>query len=129
MQACEGHQVGSVFVLTGHRRRSPAAALLTRDHGAHGAGGRNVTAIVLLVIGYLVALAVLARLKPVLAERRLWWFVALEGATASIVAGWLLHGRPAAALFNGAALVGFAVAWVITGRRARQKPRGPTRRV
>lgn len=79
-----------------------------------------MTATLLLVIGYLLALAVLARLRPVLAERRLWWFVALEAAMTSIVAGWLLHGRPPAALFNGAALAGLAGAWVISGRRARQ---------
>ena len=99
-----------------------------RDDGTHGASSRNVTAIGFLVIGYVVALAVLTRLRPVLAERRLWWFVALEAAMAGIVVGWLLHGRPPAALFNGAALAGFAVAWVISGRRARQKARGPTRR-
>jgi len=76
-----------------------------------------VTAIVLLIVGYLVALAVLARLRPVLAERRVWWFAALETAMTSIVVGWLLHGRPLAALFNGAALVAIAAAWLITGRR------------
>ena len=75
--------------------------------------------VVLLVIGYIVAMAVLARLRPVLAERRLWWFVALEAAMATIVVGWVLHGRPPAALFNGAALAGLAAAWLITGRRSR----------
>lgn len=74
-------------------------------------------AIVLLIVGYLVALAVLARLRPVLAERRVWWFAALEAAMTSIVVGWLLHGRPLPALFNGAGLVGIAAAWLITGRR------------
>lgn len=78
-----------------------------------------MTAIVLLVAGYAVALAMLARLRPVLAERRVWWFVALEAATTSIVVGWFLHGRPLAALANGAALAGFAAAWLIAGRRAR----------
>lgn len=78
-----------------------------------------MTAIVLLVIGYPLALAVLARLRPVLAERRVWRFAALEAAMASIVVGWLLHGRPLAALFNGAAFAGLAAAWLITGRRVR----------
>lgn len=82
-----------------------------------------MTAIVVLVAGYAVALAMLARLRPVLAERRVWWFVALEAATTSIVVGWLLHGRPLAALANGAALAGFAAAWLIAGRRT-----GPDRR-
>ncbi|MDQ6944930.1 MAG: hypothetical protein M3256_01375 [Actinomycetota bacterium] len=79
---------------------------------------RNVTASVLLMIGYLLALGVLARLRSVLAERRVWWFVVLEAATASITAGWLLHGRHLPAAVNGAALVGFAIAWLITGQRA-----------
>ena len=76
-----------------------------------------MTAVVLLVVGYLVALAVLARLRPVLTERRVWRFAALEAAMTSIVVGWLLRGRPLAALFNGAALVALAAAWIITGRR------------
>lgn len=77
----------------------------------------DVTASVLLVIGYPLALGVLSRLRPVLAERRVWWFVALEAATASITAGWLLRGRPLPAALNGAALAGFAIAWLITGQR------------
>lgn len=70
------------------------------------------------MIGYPLALGVLARLRPVLAERRIWWFLVLEAATASITGGWLLRGRPLPAALNGAALVGFAIAWFITGRRA-----------
>lgn len=89
----------------------------------HGYSIASVTAVVLLVIGYPVALAMLVRLKPVLAERRVWWFVALEAAMASIVVGWVLHGRPPAALLNGTALAGFAIAWLITGRRARPPAR------
>ncbi len=76
-----------------------------------------MTASVLLVIGYPLALGVLTRLRPVLAERRVWWFVALEAATASITAGWLLHGRPLPAALNGTALAGFAIAWLVTGQR------------
>lgn len=78
----------------------------------------NVTASVLLMIGYPLALGVLARLRPVLAERRVWWFLALEAATASVTVGWLLHGRPIPAALNGAALLGFAIAWLITGQRS-----------
>lgn len=72
----------------------------------------------LLVIGNPVALAVLTRRSSVLAERRVWWFVALEAATASITAGWLLDRRPLAAAANCTALVGFALAWLFTGHRA-----------
>jgi predicted cobalt transporter CbtA len=83
---------------------------------------------VLLVIGYPVALGVVARLRPVLAERRVWWFAALEAATAGITAGWLLHRRPLPAALNGAALVGFAIAWVITGQRAGPREAKPSDR-
>ena len=78
----------------------------------------NLTASVLLVIGYPVALGVLLRLRSVLAERRVWRFAALEAATVSIAAGWLLHGRLFPAAVNGAAFVGFAIAWLVTSRRA-----------
>ena len=91
---------------------------MARDDGAHGPWIGTVTASVLLVIGYPLALGVIARLRPVLVERRVWWFAALEAATASITAGWMLHKRPVAAAVNGAALVGFALAWLITGQRA-----------
>ncbi len=108
-------------------RSDPHAAdshgLRTRDDGANGPCILNVTASVLLVIGYPLALGVLARLRPVLAERRVWWFAALEAATASITAGWLLHRRPLPAAINGAALVGFAIAWLITGQRAGPRAR------
>jgi hypothetical protein len=70
------------------------------------------------MVGYPLALGVLARLRPVLAERRVWWFVVLEAATAGITAGWLLRRRPLPAVVNGAAFIGFAVAWLITGRWA-----------
>lgn len=88
-----------------------------------GMGSLNVAASVLLVIGYPLALGVLAWLRPVLAERRVWWFAALEAATASITAGWLLHRRPLPAAINGAALIGFAIAWLITGQRTRSLAR------
>ena len=77
----------------------------------------------LLVIGYPVAVGVLARLGPVLAERRVWWFVALEAGTASITFGWLLHRRLLPAAVNATALVGFAVAWLIAGWRAKLRPK------
>lgn len=88
-----------------------------------GIGPRNVAASVLLVIGYPLALGVLIRLRPVLAERRVWWFAALEAATASITAGWLLHRRPLPAAINCAALLGFAIAWLITGQRTGSRAR------
>lgn len=77
--------------------------------------------VILLVVGYPVALAVLARLRPVLAERRVWWFLLLEAAMASIVAGWWSRGQPVGVVVNGAAAVGFGIAWRITGSRSRRR--------
>jgi hypothetical protein len=84
----------------------------------------NVSAFVLLGIGYPVAVIVLTRLKAVLTRRRVRWFAALQAATASIMVGWLLLGRAPAALLNGAALVGFGIAWVATAARPRPPDRG-----
>lgn len=78
----------------------------------------SVMAAVLLLIGYPLALAVLTRLRSVLTERRVWWFAALEAATVTVAAGWLLHGRLLPAAVNGAAFVGFVIAWLVTGQRA-----------
>ncbi len=78
-------------------------------------------AVVLLVVGYPVALVVLARLRPVLAERRVWWFLVLEAAMASIVAGWWLKGQSVGVVVNGAAIVAFGIAWCITGSRSRSR--------
>jgi hypothetical protein len=85
-----------------------------------------MTASLLLLIGYPLAVSVLVRLRCVLAERRVRWFAALEAATASITVGWVLHGRPLPAVVNGAAFVGFAAAWLITGQRA-GRPAGTAR--
>jgi hypothetical protein len=74
-------------------------------------------AIMLLFVGYPMALAVLLRLRPVLAERRVWWFAALQAGMASIVVGWWLRGQPVGVVVNGAVLVGLGVAWWIAGRR------------
>ena len=71
----------------------------------------------LLVVGYPIALGVMARMRPVLRERRRTWFLALEAAMALIAVGWLLLGRAIGPVINGLALVAFAIAWARTGRR------------
>ena len=76
-----------------------------------------MTANLLLVAGYVVALPVLARLRAVFAERRVRWFTALEAAMVSIVAGWWLRQQPIGVVINAAGAVGFGLAWRIAGRR------------
>lgn len=85
------------------------------------AGDARLTAagVTLLVMGYPVAFVVLARLRPVLRDRRRGWFLALEGAMALISVGWLLLGRPIGPAVNGVALLALAAAWAATGRRRR----------
>ena len=82
--------------------------------------------VALLVVGYPVAVGVLARLRPVLRERRRPWFLALEAAMLLICAGWALIGRAIGPIVNGAAFVAFAVAWVTTGRRTGRTTRAGT---
>ena len=72
----------------------------------------------LLAVGYPVAVAVLARLVPVLRQRRWRAMVALEAGTACIAAGWGLLGQPAGVASNTIAFAAFAVAWWWTGRQA-----------
>ncbi len=75
--------------------------------------------LVLHMVGYPVALLVIARLRAVFKERRTSWFVAEEAATAAIVAGWVIEGRRSAVVVNSAWGVGLAVAWFLTGRKPR----------
>ena len=67
------------------------------------------------VVGYPVAVVVIARFVPVVRARRVRWFVAHELAVAAIVVGWLLRGRPGAAAVNAAWLATAAV-WFARAR-------------
>ena len=77
------------------------------------------------VVGYPVAILVIARLKAVFRERRTSWFLAEEGATAAIVAGWAIAGRTPAVVVNALWGVGLAAAWLVTGRRRVSRRRRP----
>jgi hypothetical protein len=74
----------------------------------------------LWIVGYPVAIAIIARWVPVVRQRRLRWFVAHEAAVAAIVAGHALRGGRDGAqgvAVNGAWLVAAAVWYVVGGRR------------
>ena len=58
----------------------------------------------------------LARIRPVFAERRTRWFVALEAAMATITLGWWLRGQAIGVIINGAALVALVVGWALRRR-------------
>ena len=66
------------------------------------------------VVGYPVAIVVIARFVPVVRDRRVRWFAAHQLAVTAIVVGWLLRGRPAAAAVN-AAWLGAAALWFARG--------------
>jgi hypothetical protein len=70
----------------------------------------------LLVVGYPVAVAVIARWVPVVREQRWRWFVAHQAAVAAIVAGWALRGRAPTAAINAVWFV-IAAAWFLSRRR------------
>lgn len=75
-------------------------------------------AVGLFVVGYPVAIVVIARFVPVVREQRHTWFAAHQAAVAAIVAGWLLWDRVPTAVFNGAWFV-VAAAWYGLSRRRR----------
>jgi len=72
----------------------------------------------LFVVGYPVAIVVIARWVPVVRERRLRWFVAHQAAVAAIVTGWAIRGRTSAILINGSWFV-IAALWYAAGGRRR----------
>ncbi|CAN5137925.1 hypothetical protein BH18ACT4_BH18ACT4_05860 [soil metagenome] len=78
----------------------------------------TVVGVILLVVGYPVAVVMVTRLVPILRQRRWRWFVALEAATACIIVGFAVLGEPLGAVLNGAAFAGFAFSWWGRGRRA-----------
>jgi hypothetical protein len=68
-------------------------------------------ATVLFVIGYPVAVVVIARFVPVVRERRRRWFGAHEAAVLAIVLGWAIRADWLAVAINAAWLVAAAVWW------------------
>jgi hypothetical protein len=76
-------------------------------------------AVVLLVVGYAVAVPLVVRLRDTLRERRGRELVVLEAATALVAAGWALAGAPVGVALNVAFLVAFPVLW------HRTKPAAP----
>ena len=77
------------------------------------------------LVGYPVALVVIARWVPVVRERRWRWFAAHQAAVTGIIVGWLLRGRGSAAAVNGAWLA-VASAWYGLARRGRRPRTNPT---
>jgi hypothetical protein len=76
----------------------------------------------LLVLGYPVAILVIARWVPVVREQRMTWFLAHQAAVAAIVAGHALLGNAAAVAVNGAWFV-IAAAWYgAVGLSRRRRP-------
>ena len=68
------------------------------------------------VVGYPVAVVVIARWVPVVRDRRVRWFAAHEAAVVAIAAGWALKGQPAAVAVNAAWGV-VAAGWYLSRSR------------
>ena len=72
---------------------------------------------ILFIIGYPVALVVIARFVPVIRERRRGWFAAHEAAVSAIVLGWAIRADWFAVAVNAAWLIAAAVWWTRTRPR------------
>lgn len=77
-------------------------------------------AIALFVVGYPVAIAIIARWVPVAREQRWAWFWAHQAAVAAIVAGHALRDRPSAVLINATWFVVAAAWFLAAGVRQRR---------
>jgi hypothetical protein len=82
----------------------------------------NPAAIALMVVGYPVAIAVIARWVPVVRERRTTWFAAHTAAVAAIVAAWIIEGRAATVAINATWLV-VSIVWYVVNPAARLRAR------
>ena len=76
-------------------------------------------AVPLFVVGYPVAIVVIARWVPVVRERRTGWFAAHAAAVVAIIVGWALR-RPAATVPNIAWLVASTI-WYRPGRPSQRR--------
>ena len=77
---------------------------------------RRTASNVLLAVGYPLSLAAGAKLLPVIRERRLGRFLAMEAGIGCVTAGLIIRRRPLPAAANGITLVGLGAAWVAVGR-------------
>jgi hypothetical protein len=82
----------------------------------------NPAAIALMVVGYPVAVVVIARWVPVVRERRTAWFAAHTAAVAAIVAAWIIEGRAPTVAINATWLV-VSIAWYLIDPAARLRAR------
>jgi len=77
-------------------------------------------AIALFVIGYPVAILIIARWVPVVREQRWRWFWTHQAAVAAIVAGHALLDRPSAVIINATWFVVAAGWFLVAGARQRR---------
>jgi hypothetical protein len=75
----------------------------------------------LFLIGYPVAVVVIARWVPVVREQRWRWFLAHEAAVAAIALGWALRDRWPAVAVNAAWGI-IAAGWYATRSRRAAPP-------
>ncbi|MEO5680345.1 MAG: hypothetical protein ABIS47_11825 [Acidimicrobiales bacterium] len=83
--------------------------------------GASTAAVPLLVVGYPVAIVVIARWVPVVREQRTTWFAAHAAGVTAVIIGWALR-RPVATVPNIIWLVA-SIVWYRLGRP--RSPGGP----
>lgn len=82
----------------------------------------DAAAVALFVVGYPVAIGIIARWVPVVREQRWRWFWAHQAAVAAIVAGHALRESAGAVIINGT-WWGVAALWFLgAGALSRRRP-------
>ncbi len=71
----------------------------------------SAVAVLLLVVGYAVAVPLVVRLPATLRRRRLGELAVLELATAAVALGWAVQGSPVGVALNVVFLGAFPVLW------------------
>ena len=94
----------------------PSGSSAPADVGRPVSPRRRAASNALLAVGYPLSIAAGAKLLPVIRERRLGRFLAMEAGIGCVTAGLIVRRRPLAAAANGISLVGLAVVWVAVGR-------------
>ncbi len=76
--------------------------------------------IVLFVVGYPLAIVVIARFVPVVKQRRMTWMVAHHVGVVGIITGWALSGDWASVAINSSWLLASTLWYARGGRRMRR---------
>lgn len=75
--------------------------------------------IVLFVVGYPLAIVVIAQFVPVVKQRRITWMAAHHAGVVAIITGWALSGDWVPVAINSCWLVASTLWYALAGKRLR----------